>query len=103
LSTCPAWAHLILYGEEATKKAEKEGEEAVTAWEQELKDIAEGKVIEKPKPEKKKGKPGPKKGINKGAKVNEGKDPETSITKRGPKMKVSASFFSVIDSNHTMH
>ena len=52
-----------MYGEEATKKAEKEGEEAVAAWEQELKDIAEGKIVEKPKPEKKKGKPGPKKGV----------------------------------------
>ncbi len=40
-----AWAHLILYGEEATKKAEKEGEEAVAIWEQEQKDIAEGKIV----------------------------------------------------------
>jgi len=71
-----AWAHLILYGEEATKKAEKEGEEAVAAWEQELKDIAEGKIVEKPKPDKKKGKPGPKKGVppkSGGSKVAGGK------------------------------
>lgn len=48
-----AWAHLILYGEEATKKAEKEGEDAVAIWEQEQKDIAEGKLVEKEKPNKK--------------------------------------------------
>ncbi len=48
-----AWAHLILYGEEATKKAEKEGEEAVAIWEQEQKDIAEGKIVEKDKASKK--------------------------------------------------
>ena len=37
-----AWAHLILYGEEATRKAQKEGEEAAAAYEQEKKDIAAG-------------------------------------------------------------
>ena len=47
-----AWAHLILYGEEATKKAQQEGEEAVAAYEQEKKDIAEGKIIAPP-PKKK--------------------------------------------------
>lgn len=30
-----AWAHLILYGEEATRQAQKEGEEAAAAYEQE--------------------------------------------------------------------
>lgn len=50
-----AWAHLILYGEEATRKARLEGEEAAAAYEQEKKDIAAGKVIAPPpKPPKKK-------------------------------------------------
>ena len=50
-----AWAHLILYGEEATRQAQKEGEEAAAAFEQEKKDIAEGKIPEPTlKPEKKK-------------------------------------------------
>jgi len=49
-----AWAHLILYGEEATRKAQKEGEEAAAAYEQEKKDIAAGKIpAAPPKPEKK--------------------------------------------------
>lgn len=39
-----AWAHLILYGEEATKLAQKEGEEAAAAYEQEQRDIAAGKL-----------------------------------------------------------
>ena len=51
-----AWAHLILYGEEATRQAQKEGEEAAAAYEQEKRDIAEGKIpAVPPKPEKKKG------------------------------------------------
>eukprot|EP00521_Asterionellopsis_glacialis_P013923 CAMPEP_0195307938 /NCGR_PEP_ID=MMETSP0707-20130614/37967_1 /TAXON_ID=33640 /ORGANISM="Asterionellopsis glacialis, Strain CCMP134" /LENGTH=1416 /DNA_ID=CAMNT_0040372193 /DNA_START=37 /DNA_END=4287 /DNA_ORIENTATION=- len=51
-----AWAHLILYGEEATKKAQKEGEEAAEAYEQEKRDIAAGKIIVPPPkaPKKKK-------------------------------------------------
>lgn len=50
-----AWAHLILYGDEATKLAQKEGEEAAAAYEQEKRDIAAGKIPEPPlKPEKKK-------------------------------------------------
>ena len=58
-----AWAHLILYGEEATKKAQKEGEEAAAAYEQEKRDIAAGKVVvPPPKPVKKKKKKGEKKG-----------------------------------------
>jgi hypothetical protein len=40
----PAWAHLILYGEEATRQAQKEGEEAAAAYEQEQRDIAAGKI-----------------------------------------------------------
>jgi hypothetical protein len=39
-----AWAHLILYGEEATKQAQKEGEEAAAAYEHEKRGIAEGKI-----------------------------------------------------------
>ena len=42
-----AWAHLILYGEEATKQAQKAGEEAAAAYDREKKDIAEGKIPEK--------------------------------------------------------
>eukprot|EP00980_Cylindrotheca_fusiformis_P017815 scaffold5631_cov117-Cylindrotheca_fusiformis.AAC.3 len=62
-----AWAHLILYGEEATKQAQKEGEEAAAAYEQEKKDIAEGKLpSSQAKAENKKRKPGKKK--------DEGKD-----------------------------
>jgi hypothetical protein len=41
-----AWAHLLLYGEEATKVAQKEGEEAAAAYEQEKRDIASGKLSE---------------------------------------------------------
>lgn len=51
-----SWAHLILYGEEATKQAQKEGEEAAAAYEQEQRDIAAGKLPEplsKPKKIKK--------------------------------------------------
>jgi hypothetical protein len=43
-----AWAHLILYGEEATKLAQKEGEEAAAAYEQEQRDLAAGKIPEPP-------------------------------------------------------
>jgi hypothetical protein len=58
-----------LYGEEATRQAQKEGEEAAAAYEQEKRDIAEGKIPEPPpKPDKKK-------------KV---------ITKKGPKDKTEA-------------
>lgn len=55
LSVSKAWAHLILYGEEATRKARLEGEEAAAAYEQEKKDIAAGKIVAPPpKPPKKK-------------------------------------------------
>lgn len=56
-----AWAHLILYGEEATRVAQKEGEEAAAAYEQEKRDIAAGKIPEPlAKPEKKKKAPAKK-------------------------------------------
>jgi hypothetical protein len=57
-----AWAHLILYGEEATKKAQREGEEAAAAFKQTQKDIAEGKIpTPSPKPAVKKKRGAPKK------------------------------------------
>eukprot|EP00537_Pseudo-nitzschia_pungens_P008329 CAMPEP_0172367978 /NCGR_PEP_ID=MMETSP1060-20121228/24846_1 /TAXON_ID=37318 /ORGANISM="Pseudo-nitzschia pungens, Strain cf. cingulata" /LENGTH=1417 /DNA_ID=CAMNT_0013092431 /DNA_START=159 /DNA_END=4412 /DNA_ORIENTATION=+ len=63
-----AWAHLILYGEEATRKAQKEGEEAAAAYEQEKKDIAAGKIpVPPPKPDKKSKQAGKKKGDEKTA------------------------------------
>ena len=49
-----AWAHLILYGEEATKQAQREGEEAAAKFEQRKKDIAEGKISPDQKPVRKK-------------------------------------------------
>jgi hypothetical protein len=52
-----AWAHLILYGEEATRQAQKEGEEAAAAYEKEQKDIAEGKVPDSQSKHKKPKKP----------------------------------------------
>lgn len=62
-----AWAHLILYGEEATRKARLEGEEAAAAYEQEKKDIAAGKVVAPPpKPPKKKRKKNEKKSDDEG-------------------------------------
>lgn len=39
-----AWAHLVLYGEDATRQAQKEGEEAAAAYEQEKKDGVSGKL-----------------------------------------------------------
>ena len=69
-----AWAHLILYGEEATKQAQKEGEEAAAAYEQEKKDIAAGKIPPpSAKPQAKRKKPGPKK-KKKSAKKSAGED-----------------------------
>lgn len=64
-----AWAHLILYGEEATKQAQKEGEDAAAAYAQLQKDIADGKVDPSvlSSPKKKKRAPGaPKLGPRKG-------------------------------------
>lgn len=43
------FAQLILYGEEATKQAQKEGEEAAAAYEKEKRDIAAG-IIPEPSP-----------------------------------------------------
>lgn len=81
VSSIQAWAHLILYGEEATRQAQKEGEEAAAAYEQEQKDIAAGKIPEPPpKPEKKK-KPPVKKKQKKPASVASSGDGETK-TKR---------------------
>ena len=63
-----AWAHLILYGEEATKEAQREGEEAAAAFAQHEQDIAEGKIpppsSSKP-PAKKKKRGAPKKNTHK--------------------------------------
>ena len=39
-----SWAHLLLYGEEATRKAQLEGEEAAAAFAQHERDVAEGKI-----------------------------------------------------------
>ena len=81
--TQTAWAHLILYGEEATKKAQQEGEEAAAAYEQEKKDIAAGKIpVPPPKPDKKskqapKRKADEKAGSKKGKKDSE-EDPVAS-------------------------
>lgn len=51
-----------MYGEEATRQAQKEGEEAAAAYEQEQRDIAAGKIpAPPPKPEKKKKAPVKKK------------------------------------------
>ena len=49
-----AWAHLILYGEEATKKAQQEGEEAAAAYEKDMGANIPGVPLPlPPKPEKK--------------------------------------------------
>jgi hypothetical protein len=77
-----AWAHLILYGEEATKKAQQEGEEAAAAYEREKAAIASGEVLPAaPKPEKKK-KP-PKKRTKKTE--EEGEEGDTKKAKKVPK------------------
>ena len=83
---------MILYGEEATKKAQKEGEEAAAAYEQEKRDIAAGILPTPPsKPEKKvKRKPGKKRKLD--ADATEEQDPvraseETPKQKRRVKKK----------------
>jgi hypothetical protein len=73
-----AWAHLILYGEEATEKAKKEGEEAVAAFEQEKKDIAAGKILA-PTPQKA-SKPAQTKGKGSGQRGRRKKSVEQSLT-----------------------
>ena len=66
---------MILYGEEATKQAQKEGEEAAAAYEQEKRDIAAGKIpAAPPKPEKTKRKPIKKKNEGKEDGDDEGED-----------------------------
>ena len=65
---------MILYGEEATRKAQREGEEAAAAYEQEKKDIAEGKIPPPdPKPIKKKKKPGAPRKVDRDNSVSVGK------------------------------
>jgi hypothetical protein len=51
-----------LYGEEPTKQAQKEGEEAAAAYEQEKRDIAAGKIPIPPQKQDKARKAAPKKG-----------------------------------------
>jgi hypothetical protein len=89
-----AWAHLILYGEEATKKAQKDGEEAVAAYEQEKKDIADGKIIEPPpKAAKKKKAPAGKQKTSKkkdAQQLNSGKNPVSSYISKSLIPMVSA-------------
>jgi hypothetical protein len=86
-----AWAHLILYGEEATRQAQREGEEAAAAYEQEKRDIAEGKIPEPPaKPEKKKKAPAKKKKVEKDGSADEAtprkrKPKETSTAEKKPR------------------
>ena len=72
-----SWAHLILYGEEATKQAQKEGEEAAAAYEQEQRDIAAGKIPEpqaKPKKPKKPATPKDKDSADASSKKEKTKD-----------------------------
>ena len=77
-----AWAHLILYGEEATRQAQKEGEEAAAAYEQEKRDIAAGKIpVPPPKPEKKKRSAPPKK------KEKEPKKDKAAVEQKGTTAK----------------
>jgi hypothetical protein len=77
-----AWAHLILYGEEATKKAQEEGEQAVASYEKEQKDIAEGKmpaVVASPCVKKKKPKGRAKPAPSSGTKSSGAKKPPKKI------------------------
>lgn len=79
-----AWAHLILYGEEATKQAQKEGEEAAAAYEKEKRDMAAGILPPvPPKPEKKqKRKPGRKPGNKEeSSKPSENSEPKKRAAK----------------------
>jgi len=85
-----AWAHLILYGEEATRQAQKEGEEAAAAYEQEKKDIAAGKIpAAPPKPDKKSKQAAKKKTDDEKAAAKKGKkdtkkEDKTAAGKRKP-------------------
>lgn len=64
-----------MYGEEATRQAQKEGEEAAAAYEQEKRDIASGK-IKIPEPSK----PEKKKKVKKEKKDSDPKEKTTSTT-----------------------
>ena len=78
-----AWAHLILYGEEATKKAQLEGEEAAAAYEREKAAMAAGEALPPlPKAEKKKKVP---KKRGKKDEGEEGDEVETKKQKKTPK------------------
>ena len=78
-----AWAHLILYGEEATKKAQTEGEEAAAAYEREKAAIAAGEALPtQPKPAKKE-----KKALGKRKKKSEDDGSEPKKAKPGPRAK----------------
>jgi len=78
-----AWAHLILYGEEATKKAQREGEEAAAAYEREKAAIAAGEILPPPpKPEKKKKVP-----KKRGKKADDGSEEVGESKKRKSKEK----------------
>lgn len=78
-----AWAHLILYGEEATRQAQKEGEEAAAAYESEKKDIADGKIAAPvTKLEKKKRSPVKKKDGD-----TEAATPELSLSSEKPQKR----------------
>ena len=71
-----------MYGEEATRKAQREGEEAAAAWEQEKKDIAAGKIVAPSKPTRKKKQSGTKPAASKKSKItptSDGKSGATSI------------------------
>lgn len=86
-----------MYGEEATRKARQEGEEAAAAYEQEKKDIAAGKVVvPPPKPPKKKRKKNEKnengadgeEGSTTGG--TDGKTPKAKRGKRAPSQNRSS-------------
>jgi len=90
-----SWAHLLLYGEEATKKAAQEGEEAAAAFAQHEKDIAEGKILPpSPKPVKKKKRGAPKK-IHKA-------DTSGVTSQKKPKREVKAEALSEVKDNATI-
>jgi hypothetical protein len=83
-----AWAHWILYGDEATRQAQQEGEEAAAAYEKEKRDIASGILpAVAPKSEKKKRKPAKKKEDGK-EEAEEGDDDEKG-EKAGKKKRVA--------------
>ena len=81
-----AWAHLILYGEEATRKAQLEGEEAAAAYEREKAAMAAGEALPPP-PKLEKKKPPKKRG--KKEEGEEGEEGETKKQKKAPKASPS--------------